>query len=96
MATFGSFSLLVALALAAYNLIAGAIALRLIATGQPARISPERLADTTRRAGIAGGDSPLRKEQVLRLSRVLRGSHPRGITAGLSVRSAAAPTRGPR
>jgi hypothetical protein len=27
---------------------------RLIATGQPARISPERLADTARRAGIAG------------------------------------------
>ncbi len=54
MATFGSFSLLVALALAAYNLFAGAIALRLIATGQPARISPERLADTARRAGIAG------------------------------------------
>ena len=28
--------------------------MRLIATGQPARISPERLADTARRAGIAG------------------------------------------
>ena len=54
MATFGSFSLLIALALAAYNLFAGALALRLIATGQPARISPERLADTARRAGIAG------------------------------------------
>ena len=54
MATFGSFSLLIALALAAYNLLAGAVALRLIATGQPARISPERLADTARRAGIAG------------------------------------------
>ncbi|HVU46654.1 MAG TPA: cytochrome c-type biogenesis CcmF C-terminal domain-containing protein [Terracidiphilus sp.] len=54
MATFGSFSLLIALALAAYNLFAGTIALRLIATGQPARISPERLADTARRAGIAG------------------------------------------
>jgi cytochrome c-type biogenesis protein CcmF len=54
MAAFGSFALLIALALAAYNLLAGSLALRLIATGQPARISPERLADTARRAGIAG------------------------------------------
>src|ERR1035437_1492266 len=54
MATFGSFALLIALALATYNLLAGALALRLLATGQPARISPERLADTARRAGIAG------------------------------------------
>src|SRR5580700_7784112 len=54
MAALGSFALLIALALAAYNLLAGAVALRLIATGQPARISPERLADTARRAGIAG------------------------------------------
>jgi len=54
MATFGSLSLLIALALAAYNLLAGALALRLLATGQPARISPERLAETARRAGIAG------------------------------------------
>jgi cytochrome c-type biogenesis protein CcmF len=54
MATFGSFALLIALALAAYNLLAGTLALRLIAVGQPARISPERLADTARRAGIAG------------------------------------------
>src|ERR1035437_6846183 len=54
MAAFGSFALLIALALAAYNLLAGALALRLIASGQPARISPERLADTARRAGIAG------------------------------------------
>ncbi len=54
MAAFGSFALLIALALAAYNLLAGALALRLLATGQPARISPERLADTARRAGIAG------------------------------------------
>jgi cytochrome c-type biogenesis protein CcmF len=42
------------LALAVYNLLAGALALRLLATGQPARVSPERLADTARRAGIAG------------------------------------------
>jgi cytochrome c-type biogenesis protein CcmF len=54
MAAFGSLSLLIALALAAYNLLAGAVALRLLATGQPAPISPERLADTARRAGIAG------------------------------------------
>jgi cytochrome c-type biogenesis protein CcmF len=54
MATLGSFALLIALALAAYNLLAGAIALRLIATGQPTAVSPERLADTARRAGIAG------------------------------------------
>jgi cytochrome c-type biogenesis protein CcmF len=54
MAVFGSFCLLIALALATYNLLAGALALRLLATGQPVRISPERLADTARRAGIAG------------------------------------------
>jgi cytochrome c-type biogenesis protein CcmF len=53
-ATFGSLCLLIALALAAYNLFAGAVALRLLATGQPVRVSPERLADTARRAGIAG------------------------------------------
>ena len=53
MAAFGSFALLIALALAAYNLLAGALALRWIATGQAAAISPERLADTARRAGIA-------------------------------------------
>ncbi len=54
MAALGSLSLLIALALAAYNLLAGAVALRLLATGQNAPISPERLADTARRAGIAG------------------------------------------
>src|SRR5271157_981954 len=54
MAALGSFALLIALALAAYNLLAGALALRLIATGQPSAISPERLADTARRAGITG------------------------------------------
>src|SRR5271167_2213229 len=54
MAAFGSACIYIALALAAYNLLAGAVALRLISTGQPARISPERLADTARRAGIAG------------------------------------------
>jgi cytochrome c-type biogenesis protein CcmF len=54
MAAFGSFALLLALALAAYNLLAGALALRLIATGRPTAVSPERLAETARRAGIAG------------------------------------------
>ena len=53
MAAFGSFALIIALALTGYNLLAGILALRLIATGQQARISPERLADTARRAGIA-------------------------------------------
>ena len=53
MAAFGSFSLVIALALAAYNLLAGIVALHLIATGQQVRISPDRLADTARRAGIA-------------------------------------------
>ena len=56
MAAFGSFALLIALALAGWNLLAGALALRWLAAGQPAwiRISPERLADTARRAGMAG------------------------------------------
>ena len=54
MAVFGSFALLVALALAAYNLIAGGLALRLMAIKRPTVVSPERLAETARRAGIAG------------------------------------------
>jgi cytochrome c-type biogenesis protein CcmF len=68
MAAFGSLSLLIALALAAYNLLAGALALRMLATagrqgpnllpgrrgGSTGNFSPERLADTARRAGIAG------------------------------------------
>jgi len=54
MAAFGSFALLIALALAVYNLLAGGLALRLIATKRPTAVSPERLADTARRAGIAG------------------------------------------
>jgi cytochrome c-type biogenesis protein CcmF len=53
MAPFGSLCLLVALALSSYNLIAGAFALTLIATGQSNSISLQRLADTARRAGIA-------------------------------------------
>jgi cytochrome c-type biogenesis protein CcmF len=61
MPAFGSFSLLVALVLSAYNLLAGAVALRMLATGPGGwlsqrlawRVSPERLAETARRAGIA-------------------------------------------
>jgi cytochrome c-type biogenesis protein CcmF len=61
MPTFGTFSLLIALVLSAYNLLAGAVALRMLATGPRGwlyqrlafRVSPERLAETARRAGIA-------------------------------------------
>ena len=53
MPAFGSFSLLVALVLSAYNLLAGAVALRMLATGRRYSVSPERLAETARRAGIA-------------------------------------------
>jgi cytochrome c-type biogenesis protein CcmF len=53
MPAFGSFALLLALVLAGYTLVAGAIALRLLTTGaQNTPISPERLAETARRAGI--------------------------------------------
>jgi cytochrome c-type biogenesis protein CcmF len=52
MPEFGSFALLLALALSGYTLIAGALALRQLATGSRYRISPERLAETARRAGI--------------------------------------------
>src|ERR1700743_3194547 len=52
MPTFGSFALLLALALSAYTLLAGAVALRQLATGARARVTPERLAETARRAGI--------------------------------------------
>jgi cytochrome c-type biogenesis protein CcmF len=52
------FALLIGLALAAYNLLAGGVALRLLAVAgvgtRPARVSPERLAETARRAGMAG------------------------------------------
>ncbi len=53
MPAFGSFALLVALALSGYNLLAGAVALRQLATGTRGAIAPERLAETARRAGIA-------------------------------------------
>jgi hypothetical protein len=54
MPEFGSFALLLALALSGYNLVAGTIALRRLATGARARVSPERLAETARRAGVGG------------------------------------------
>jgi cytochrome c-type biogenesis protein CcmF len=50
----GSFSLLLALALCAYNLVIGGISLRLIAVGGRPRVDPVRLLETSRRAGIAG------------------------------------------
>ena len=53
MPTFGSYALLLALALSAYTLLAGTVALRQLATGQSARVAPERLAETARRSGIA-------------------------------------------
>ncbi len=54
MAAFGSFALLIALALAAYNLLAGGLGPAADRHRAAGRISPERLADTARRAGIAG------------------------------------------
>ncbi len=57
MPTFGSFSLLLALALSVYALCAGALALYAIAQARNGRraftFSPERLRETSRRAGIA-------------------------------------------
>jgi len=53
MPAFGSFALVVALLLSAWNLLAGGVALRLLATGSRGAIVPERLAETARRAGIA-------------------------------------------
>ncbi|WP_446742118.1 heme lyase CcmF/NrfE family subunit [Silvibacterium acidisoli] len=53
MPTFGSFALLLSLALCAYTLLAGIVALRQLATGAQGQISPERLAETARRSGIA-------------------------------------------
>ncbi len=53
MPVFGSFSLLLALALSAYTLLAGGLALRQLATNARSRMAPERLAETARRSGIA-------------------------------------------
>src|ERR1700723_2196458 len=52
MPEFGSFSLLLALVLSGYTLVAGGIALRQLATGYRGQIAPDRLAETARRAGI--------------------------------------------
>src|SRR5271168_4314680 len=52
MSEFGSFSLLLALVLSGYTLLAGGVALRQLATGSRGRIAPDRLAETARRAGI--------------------------------------------
>src|ERR1700691_795630 len=52
MPEFGSFSLLLALALSGYTLWAGGVALRQLATGARGRMAPDRLAETARRAGI--------------------------------------------
>lgn len=53
MPTFGTFALLLALCLAAYTLLAGSFALFAMARGMRLRVSPERLSETARRAGIA-------------------------------------------
>ncbi len=53
MPLFGSFALLLALALAAYTLVAGGASLWLLAGQRQVRLSPERLGETARRAGIA-------------------------------------------
>jgi cytochrome c-type biogenesis protein CcmF len=53
MPELGSFALLLALALSGYTLLAGAIALRQLSTNTSGRVSPERLAETARRSGIA-------------------------------------------
>lgn len=52
MPEFGSFAILLALALSGYALVAGGVALRQLATGSAVRIDPERLAETARRAAI--------------------------------------------
>jgi cytochrome c-type biogenesis protein CcmF len=53
MPAFGSFSLLLALALCVYTLLAGSLALYSLAHGRALAISAERLRETARRAGIA-------------------------------------------
>ena len=53
MPTLGSFALLLALVLCAYNFLAGAFALRRMATINGPQLAAERLAETARRAGIA-------------------------------------------
>jgi len=50
----GSSALLLALLLAICSLVMGAVALRQISTGRRGPISPERLSDAARRAGMMG------------------------------------------
>lgn len=54
MSMLGSLALLLALALAAFNLLVGAIAQRQISTGSRGRFAPLRLARTARLAGLWG------------------------------------------
>jgi len=53
MPEFGSFTLLLALALSAWTLFAGSIALFQLSYGKTGRVDPERLLETARRSGIA-------------------------------------------
>ena len=52
MPAFGSFAILLGLVLCAYNLVAGAVALRRISVHPERTAAPERLAESARRAGI--------------------------------------------
>ncbi len=54
MSLLGSFALLLALLLAMYDLVMGAVALRQLSTGSQYRIPPDRLAVSARLAGLAG------------------------------------------
>jgi cytochrome c-type biogenesis protein CcmF len=53
MPSFGSFAILLGLALCVYTLFSGAISLRALATGRALAVSPDALRETSRRAGIA-------------------------------------------
>ena len=53
MPSFGSFALLLALALSVYTLFSGGLSLWAIAHGRALAIAPERLRETSRRAGLA-------------------------------------------
>ncbi|HXS13348.1 MAG TPA: cytochrome c biogenesis protein CcsA, partial [Acidobacteriaceae bacterium] len=53
MPSFGSFAILLALALSVYTLFSGAVSLRALAVRRGLAVSPEALRETSRRAGIA-------------------------------------------
>ena len=53
MPSFGELSLFIALALCAYTLFSGTLALWAISTGRSLAVSPEHLRETSRRAGLA-------------------------------------------